>query len=111
MLNLFRRRVSPPHWTRATIAVKLFVRALRRRAGPVQVVERSGTAAAFNRIQRPTKKPQRLLRAPDAIERVNRERGVAQPRIAIIPVALAADHLWQRRGRRRHQRAALEMVE
>src|SRR5262249_60598923 len=109
--NLFGRRVPPSHGTRATIAFKPLVCALRRRAAAVEVIDRPGTTAALDRVQRPTEKPQRLLRTADAIERVNRERRVAQPRIAIIPVALAADHLGQRRGRRRHDRAALKVIE
>src|SRR4030095_6470525 len=81
------------------------------RIAPVQVIERSGTTAPLDRVQRPTEKSQRLLRTPDAIERVNCERRVTQPRIAIIPVALAAYDLRQRRGRRRHERATLKVIE
>src|SRR5262245_47307281 len=97
VLDLFGRRVAPSHRARATIAFKPLVRTLRRRVVAVQGIERSRTTAALDRVQRPTEKPQRLLRASDAIERVNRERRVAQPRIAIIPVALAAWRLRQRR--------------
>src|SRR5262249_50901328 len=93
VLNLFGRRVAPSHRTRVTIAFKPLVCALRRRVAAVQVIERSWTTASLDRVQRPTEKPQRLLRAADAIKRVYRERRVAQPRIAIIPVAFAADYL------------------
>src|SRR5262249_43940115 len=98
VLNLLGRRVAPSRRTLTTIPSDPLVCSLRGRAGAVEVIDRFGTAAALYRVQRPTEKPQRLLRAADAIERVNRERRVAQPRVAIIPVALAADHFRQRRG-------------
>src|SRR5262249_42015004 len=82
VLDLFGRRVAPSHRARATIAFEPLVRKLRRRGAAVQVIDSSGTTASLDRIQRPTEKPQRLLRAADAIERVYRERRVAQPRIA-----------------------------
>ena len=44
-----------------------------------------------------------LLTVAREKERVERERRVAQPAIAIVPVALAADLLGQRHRRRRHR--------
>ena len=45
-----------------------------------------------------------LLQEAERHERVNRERGVAQPAVPVVPVPAAAQFLRQRRGGRRDQR-------
>ncbi len=46
----------------------------------------------------------RLLGEPEIEEGLERQRGVAQPAVAVVPVARAADRLGQRgRGRRHHR--------
>ena len=47
----------------------------------------------------------RFLRVPKAYETIQREGSVADPGVAIIPVALAAHLLGQAKRRRRHYRA------
>ncbi len=42
--------------------------------------------------------------AAELVQGVEGEAGVAQPGIAVVPIAHAADLLWQRRGDRRHHR-------
>src|SRR5262249_33244011 len=56
-LNLLGRRVAPSPGARATIAFDPLVCALRRRGAAVQVIDRSGTTASLDRVQRPTEKP------------------------------------------------------
>ncbi len=62
-----------------------------------------GAALAVGRLAEPVGQPGderlRLLREPEPQERVERERGVAHPRVAVVPVALAADVLRQAGGR------------
>src|SRR5262249_60845861 len=93
VLKLLRRAIPPPHRTRAAIAVKLRVIPFPRSPGAVEVVKRSWKPTALDRVQRPAEKSRRFLRAADAIERVDCERRVANPRVAVIPVAFATDHL------------------
>ncbi len=45
------------------------------------------------------------------MQRLQRERRVAQPRVAVVPVALAAGRLGQRRRERRHRRAGRHVRE
>ena len=45
------------------------------------------------------------------VQRLQRERRVADPREAVVPVALAAGRLGQRRGERRHRRAGRHVGE
>ena len=47
----------------------------------------------------------RLVPVAEHEERIDRERGVAEPGVAVVPVALAADLLRERRGRRCHDRS------
>src|SRR3954471_8039483 len=47
----------------------------------------------------------RLVAAASDVERVQRQARVADPRVAVVPVALAADRLRKRRRRRRDDRA------
>ena len=47
----------------------------------------------------------RLLGEAEPQQRVERKRRVADPGVAVVPVALAAEHLGQARGRRRDDRA------
>src|SRR5262245_59582859 len=111
MLGLLRRSVAPADRARAAIAFRRPVRLLRRGVIAVEVIERSGALADLDRVQRPTEERRRFLRTADAVERVNGERRVTHPGVTVVPVAPAADHFRQRRGRRRHDCAVLEMVE
>ena len=56
-------------------------------------------------VAQPARRTRRLLGEAQPEQRVHREGGVAHPGVAVVPVALAADLLGQRRGRRGDQRA------
>ena len=58
----------------------------------------------LGRVQQPPEERLRLARAPEVQEGLERECRVAHPAEAVVPVALAADLLGQRRGRRRRDR-------
>ena len=55
-------------------------------------------------VLQPVPEAGRLLGEADAQQAVERERGVANPGVAVVPVALAADRLGQAAGRRRDDR-------
>src|SRR5258708_3649701 len=54
---------------------------------------------------KPVGEGMRLFSKTKAIERCESKRGIAQPGITIIPVALLADRLWKRGGGCGHKRA------
>ena len=62
-------------------------------------------------VGQPAHERRRLLGEAEPQQRVERERGVADPRVAVVPVALAAELLGQRRGRRGHERAGRRVGE
>jgi hypothetical protein len=70
---------------------------------PVQDLERPGLAR--RRLAEPVREPiherARLLREAEAHEGVDRERGVPDPRVAVVPVPRAADLLGKAGGGRR----------
>lgn len=55
-----------------------------------------------SRVQQPVDEGARLLGTPEAEQRPDGQRGIPRPAIPIVPVEIAADPLWQRGGRRRH---------
>ena len=67
--------------------------------------------AAGGGVGEEVEEPARLEAAPARRERADREAGVAHPRVAVVPVADAADLLGQRRRRRRDDRAGRRVVE
>src|SRR5260370_25690438 len=56
-------------------------------------------------ISNPTHKAGSFLPKPDSQKSVNGERGIAKPRISVIPIPAAADNFGEARGRRRNYRA------
>lgn len=66
---------------------------LRRRLVAIEIVQHSGTACAFDRIEHPPEKPGGFLDQSDAPERIDSKRRIANPGIAIVPVTRATDGL------------------
>jgi hypothetical protein len=66
-----------------------------RQAGPRQATG----------VEEPGEEGPRLLRLADAEERGDADRRVAGPRVAVVPVAVTAEALRKRRGRRGDRRA------
>jgi len=62
-------------------------------------------------LQQPAERVARGLLDPDRQQRVEREGQVAHPGVAVVVVALAAQHLGQRGGRRRRDRAGARVAE
>src|SRR5260370_1435978 len=56
-------------------------------------------------ISNPTHKAGSVLQKPDSKKSVTGERGIAKPRISVIPIPAAADNFGEARGRRRNYRA------
>ena len=100
-LELVRGGVADPHGRRALVAgqprqLELGEPPLPRRAvHDLHLVGRPGDGA-----QQPVAPRARLVHVAGVHERLQRERGVAHPAEAVVPVAHAADRLRQRGGRR-----------
>ena len=62
-------------------------------------------SALAEAVGQPAHERSGLLGEAEPQQRVERERGVADPRVAVVPVALAAELLRQARRRRRDDRA------
>src|SRR5262245_41749124 len=58
-----------------------------------------GVIVATGGLGQEGEKIRRLFGAGADVEGFERQAGVAEPRVAVVPVALAADLLWQRRRR------------
>ena len=107
-LQLVGGAVADPHRARAAVArpvLEHLLLEIARPVDPVHDVERAARAAGMlaDPIAQPHPELLRLLDEPDAQQRAHRERGIADPGVAVVPVALAADLLGQRRRRRRDQ--------
>ena len=99
-LGLRRGVVADPDGTRPAVAVQL-ERALRRALAAVEAVEDlQARAGELGCVQQPPEERLGLPRAAQMQERLEREGRVAHPAEAVVPVALAADLLGQRRRRR-----------
>ena len=63
-----------------------------------------GVGSAGQRLEEEREVLERLPVEAEVVQRPQHERGVADPRVAVVPVALAARRLGQRRGARGHDR-------
>ena len=111
-LELRRGRVPDPDGLRALVPGKpsdLVLGEAPLARGPVHDLELIGRSG--HRAQQPVAPSPRLLVVSEADERVQRERRVTQPAVAVVPVAHAADPLGQRRGRRRDDPAGRRVRE
>ena len=96
-LGLRRGVVADPDRARAAVAVQL-ERALWRALAAVEAVEDlQARVGQLRRVQQPPEERLGLARAAQLQERLEREGRVAHPAEAVVPVALAADLLGQRR--------------
>ena len=107
-LELLGRRVADPDRPRALVARQ--VRQLELDQAPlaadaVHDLDRGGIAGPD--AQQVVAVRHRLVRVAGVEQRLQREHRVAQPGVAVVPVAHAADLLRQRRRRRRDHRAGL----
>ena len=97
--------VADPDRARAPVAVEL-ERALGCALAAVEAVEDlQARVGELGRVQQPPEERLGLARAAELQEGLERECRVAHPAEAVVPVALAADLLGQRGGRRRRDRA------
>ncbi len=106
VLALVEGAVADPHRARAGVAGEIIARGLGQIAPPVDPV---------HDLQRPVlvglevgDELHELLGLPvevEVVQRLQREGRVAQPRVAVVPVALAARRLRQRGRERRDGRA------
>ena len=103
-LGLLGGVVADPDRARAPVAVEL-QRALGCALAAVEAVEDlQARVGQLRRVQQPPEERLGLARAAELQQGVEREGRVAHPAEAVVPVALAADLLGQRRGRRRRDR-------
>ena len=105
-LELLRRRVADAHRLGPLVAgqpVQLHLRQPPLAGQAVHDVRRGGVAG--HRPMQPRPPGVRLLEVAAAHQGHEREGGVAQPAVAVVPVAHAADLLRQRSRRRRHDAA------
>ena len=106
-LHLAGRAVADPHRPRAAIALER-QRALGRVRAAVETIEHlQPRQRQSRRVHEPPEERRRLGVTAQLQQRLQGERGVANPAVAVVPVPLAADTLGQRRGRRRRDRSRL----
>ena len=70
-----------------------------------------GVALAGERLEQEREVLERLPLEAEVVQRAEHERGVADPRVAVVPVALAAGRLRQRRRGRGHDRPGGRVAE
>ena len=99
-LQLPPDRVPDPHRPRAPPAVELelLLRHPGASAHPVEVAELRSLRA--RRAHQPPEERVRLVVVPEISERLEREARITRPRVAVVPVQLAA-RLFRERSRRR----------
>ena len=103
VLALVERAVADPHRSGARVAGQVIAGGLRQVApavDPVHDLQRAG----LGRLEVGDELHE-LVGLPVQVQEVQRlqgERGVAHPGVAVVPVALAAGRLGQRGGQRRH---------
>ena len=106
VLALVERAVAHPHRVRAGVAGELVAGALRQVAAAVDPVHDLQRAVRVglevgDELHELVGLPVEL----EPVQRLKRERGVAHPRVAVVPVALAARGLGQARRQRGDGRA------
>ena len=74
-------------------------------ADPVHDLQRALARPSAGRAGHERDEVLGLVRAGADVQRLERQAGVADPGVAVVPVALAADRLGQRGGRRGDDRA------
>src|SRR3989475_8781175 len=90
----------------AAVAAQMIEHALGHVGAAVEPIEHAQARRRQSRgVHEPPEERRRLLTTAELEERLDREGGVTDPAVAVIPVALAADRLRQRRGRRRRDGA------
>ena len=107
-LGLVPGAVADAHRARVAPAAQVRQLALGQvvlAADPVHDLQRALARPAAGRARHERDELLRLVGAGADVERLEREARVADPREAVVPVALAADGLGQRGGRRRDDRA------
>ena len=101
-LELLVRRVADPHRPRALVPRQPVELVLGERAArppsPYMICSCAGSPATARSSQSRHGRASSVIAGVE--ERVERERRVAQPAVAVVPVPLAADPLRQRRRRR-----------
>jgi hypothetical protein len=103
-LHLVPRAVPDAHWSRVAPAAQMCELAFGQvvlAADAVHDLQRAGTRAPAGGARYERDEVAHLIRARPDEERVERHARVADPREAVIPVALAAHGLGQRGRRRR----------
>ncbi len=106
-LELLGRRVADAHGRRALVPGQPVDGELGDTTAAVDAVHDLQVGrVAGDRTQQPLAPRARLGHVAGAEQRLQRERGVAQPAEAVVPVAGAAELLGQRRGRRRGDASA-----
>ena len=106
VLALVVRAVADPHRARAFVALEVLERRLLQVPGPrdpVHDLQRPVLVAL--EIRHVLDEVVGLPVQPERVQAPQRERGVAHPAVAVVPVALPVRRLRQRGGRRRHERA------
>src|SRR5262249_4425740 len=99
MLALVGSPVAPPNWPRPAISLDLTVLPFFGNRIAVKGVHDPRRPTPLERVEDPAKEAVGLVDETDAAHGEDSERRIANPRVAIIPVANPTD--WRRQGRRR----------
>ena len=105
VLALVVGAVADAHRPGAVVAVQVVEDALVEVALAVDAVHDLELVVALGDVGDEAEEVVGLPVEAEGVEAPQRERGVADPAVAVVPVALAAGRLGQRRGRRRDERA------
>src|SRR5215212_11182690 len=105
-LYLSERGIAEPHGAGVQVTGEVVEVSLREVLTAIDAVERleESVPVALAAVPEVVHEVARLFVEPDGDEGVEREGGVAQPRVALVPVPLAADPLRQTHRRGRDQR-------
>lgn len=99
VLDLTRREVADPHGAGPGVPRQVLEQDLRQPSSAVEPVHDLQVPRVTRDGALEPRAPLRRLLAEALLDEcLERERGVAQPAVAVVPVALAAERLGQRRG-------------
>ena len=107
-LELIDGVISDPNGPRALVTLKMAERGFGQVLTAIDAIDGLQRAVRLKLATKgldPFHKPVRLIRQSHAQQPVNRESRIANPAVAVIPVALAAGIFRQTAGRRGHDRA------
>ena len=111
VLVLVERAVADPHRLRVLVAGQVRQDRLGQVALAAEPVHHLQVTAVLDPVGHELEEAVGLRVEPQRVEAPQRERRVSDPRVPVVPVALATRRLWERGRPRGHQRAGRRVHE